>query len=91
MNRTELVSAMAEKAGLSKKDTDAALKAFTGIVSEAMKNKDTIQLIGFGTFGATERAGRIGKNPITKEPMEIAPSLQPRFKASKSLKDIVNG
>lgn len=90
MNRTELVAAMAEQAGISKKDADAALKAFIEITSQAMAKKDSIQLVGFGTFTTAERAAREGKNPTTGEKIQIAASTQPKFKPGKALKDAVN-
>ena len=90
MNKTELVAAVAEQAGLSKKDAEAAVKAFTDVVAEALKAGDKIQLVGFGTFEVTERAERIGRNPKTKEEMIIEASKAPKFKAGKALKDAVN-
>ena len=90
MNKTELVAAVAEQAGLSKKDAEAAVKAFTDVVAEALKAGDKIQLVGFGTFEVTERAAREGRNPRTGEMMSIAASKAPKFKAGKALKDIVN-
>lgn len=90
MNKTELVVAIAEKAELSKKDAEAALKAFTEVVSEELKKGEKIQLVGFGTFEVTERAERIGRNPQTGEEMTIAASKSPKFKAGKALKDAVN-
>lgn len=90
MNKMELVSAMAEKAGLSKKDTEAALKAFTDVVAEELKKGEKIQLVGFGTFEVSERAARVGRNPQTGEEMKIAASKAPKFKAGKALKDTVN-
>ena len=90
MNKTELVAAMAEKAGLSKKDAEAALKAFTDVVAEQLKKGDKIQLVGFGTFEVAERAAREGRNPQTGEVMPIAASKAPKFKAGKALKDMVN-
>lgn len=90
MNRTELVSAMAEKAELSKKDAEKALKAFTEVVAEALKNDDKIQLVGFGTFEVSERAAREGRNPATGETMQIAAAKAPKFKAGKALKDMIN-
>ena len=63
MNKTELVAAVAEQAGLSKKDAEAAVKAFTDVVAEALKAGDKIQLVGFGTFEVSERAAREGRNP----------------------------
>ncbi|MBP3451273.1 MAG: HU family DNA-binding protein, partial [Agathobacter sp.] len=65
MNKTELVAAMAEKAQLSKKDAEAALKAFTDVVAEELKKGEKIQLVGFGTFEVSERAARTGRNPLT--------------------------
>ena len=90
MNKTELVAAVAEQAGLSKKDAEAAVKAFTDVVAEALKAGDKIQLVGFGTFEVSERAAREGRNPHTGEPMPIAASKAPKFKAGKALKDMVN-
>ena len=90
MNKTELVAAMAEKAGLSKKDAEAALKAFTETVAEELKKGEKIALVGFGTFEVSERAAREGRNPQTGEPMTIAASKSPKFKAGKALKDAIN-
>ena len=90
MNKTELVAAMAEKAGLSKKDAEAALKAFTDAVAEELKKGGKIQLVGFGTFEVSERAARTGRNPQTKEEITIPASKAPKFKAGKALKDSVN-
>ena len=91
MNKTELVAAIAEKAELSKKDAEKALKAFTETVAEQLKNGDKIQLVGFGTFEVAEREAREGRNPRTGETMTIAASKSPKFKAGKALKDVVNG
>lgn len=90
MNKTELVAAVAEQAGLSKKDAEAAVKAFTDVVAEALKAGDKIQLVGFGTFEVSERAAREGRNPRTGETMTIEASKTPKFKAGKALKDQVN-
>ncbi|MBQ6132824.1 MAG: HU family DNA-binding protein [Lachnospiraceae bacterium] len=90
MNKTELVAAMADKADLSKKDAEAALKAFTDVVAEALKKDDKVQLVGFGTFEVSKRAARTGRNPQTGAEMKIAASKAPKFKAGKALKDIVN-
>ena len=90
MNKTELVAAVAEQAGLSKKDAEAAVKAFTDVVAEALKAGDKIQLVGFGTFEVSERAAREGRNPQTGATMKIAASKAPKFKAGKALKDLVN-
>lgn len=90
MNKTELVGAMADKAGISKKDAEAALKAFTEVVGEELKKGEKIQLVGFGTFEVSERAERTGRNPQTGMEMTIPASKAPKFKAGKALKDIVN-
>ena len=90
MNKTELVAAVAEQAGISKKDAEAAVKAFTDVVAEALKAGDKIQLVGFGTFEVSERAAREGRNPRTGETMTIEASKTPKFKAGKALKDLVN-
>ncbi|MCR5627102.1 MAG: HU family DNA-binding protein [Lachnospiraceae bacterium] len=90
MNKTELVAAIADKADLSKKDAEKALKAFTDTVSEQLKKGDKIQLVGFGTFEVTKRAAREGRNPQTNEVMKIPASKAPKFKAGKALKDLVN-
>ena len=90
MNKTELVAAMAEKSGLSKKDAEAALAAFTATVADALKAGDKIQLVGFGTFEVSERAARTGRNPQTGAEMVIAASKAPKFKAGKALKDAIN-
>ncbi|MBR1633819.1 MAG: HU family DNA-binding protein [Lachnospiraceae bacterium] len=91
MNKSELVAAIAEQAGLSKKDAENALKAFTDVVSQELSKGGKIQLVGFGTFEVSERAARTGRNPQTGEEMQIAASKAPKFKAGKALKDAVNG
>ena len=90
MNKNELIAAMAEKSGLSKKDSAAALEAFTASVEEQLKAGDKVQLVGFGSFEVKERAARTGINPQTKQPVEIAASKAPAFKAGKALKDALN-
>ena len=90
MNKTELVAAMAEQTNLSKKDIEAALKAFIDVVSEELKKGEKVQLVGFGTFEVSERAAREGRNPQTGETMEIKASKTPKFKAGKALKDMMN-
>ncbi len=90
MNKTELVAAMAAKADISKKDAEAALKAFTDVVGEQLKKGNKIQLVGFGTFEVSKRAKRTGRNPRTGEEMVIPASKTPKFKPGKALKDIVN-
>lgn len=90
MNKTELVAAMAEQSGLSKKDAEKALKAFIEITTDTLKKKGSIQLIGFGTFSTAERAAREGRNPATGATIKIKKSVAPKFKAGKALKDSVN-
>ena len=90
MNRMELVAAIAEKTELSKKDAEKALKAFTDVVAEELKKGEKIQLVGFGTFEVSERAAREGRNPANGQPMQIAASKAPKFKAGKALKDAIN-
>ena len=90
MNKTELIAAMAEQAGLSKKDAEKALKAFTDVVADELKKGGKVQLVGFGTFEVSERAAREGRNPQTGKAMKIAASKAPKFKAGKALKDMLN-
>lgn len=91
MTRKDLITKISEKSGLTKKDSDLALTAFINTISETLKRGDKIQLIGFGTFDAAERAARIGRNPHDGSTIEIPASKSPKFKASKTLKTIVNG
>ena len=90
MNKTELVAAMADAAGLSKKDAEKALKAFTDVVAEELKKDVKVQLVGFGTFEVSKRAAREGRNPQTGKTMSIPASKAPKFKAGKALKDSIN-
>ena len=92
MNRTELIDAMAKKMGDSatKKEAEAALKAFVDVVTEELTKKEKIQLVGFGTFETSVRPEREGRNPRTGETMKIAESVVPKFKPGKALKDAVN-
>ncbi|MDR0221220.1 MAG: HU family DNA-binding protein [Lachnospiraceae bacterium] len=90
MNKTELVAAVAEAAGLSKKDAEKALNAFQDVVKKELKKGKKVQLVGFGTFEVTKRAAREGRNPQTGATMKIAASKAPKFKAGKALKDAVN-
>lgn len=90
MNKTELVAAIAKETELSKKDAEAALKAFIDVVSEELKKGEKVQLVGFGTFEVSERAEREGRNPSTGETMTIKASKSPKFKAGKALKDMIN-
>lgn len=89
MNKTELVTAIAEKAAISKKDADAALSAFVDSIMDEIKNGGKVQIVGFGTFEARTRAARTGINPQTKQTIEIAASKVPAFKAGKAFKDAV--
>ncbi|MDI9241977.1 HU family DNA-binding protein [Fusibacillus kribbianus] len=90
MNKTELIAAVAEKAELSKKDAEKAVKALTEAVAEELKKGGKVQLVGFGTFEVSERAAREGRNPQTGAAMKIAASKMPKFKAGKALKDMIN-
>lgn len=90
MNKTELVAAIAENSGLSKKDSEKAVKAFVDVVTATLKKKQSVSLVGFGTFTTTKRAARVGRNPKTGEEMKIASSVQPKFKPGKALKDTIN-
>ncbi len=90
MNKTELITAIAESAEISKKDAEKALKAFSDVVTEELKKGGKIQLVGFGTFEVSERAAREGRNPQTGKTMKIAACKAPKFKAGKALKDAVN-
>ena len=90
MNKTELVAAISEKIELTKKDSEKALKALIDVVAEELKKGEKVQLVGFGTFEVAERAASEGRNPQTGETMTIAASKNPKFKAGKALKDMVN-
>ncbi len=90
MNKAELISAAAEKAGLSKKDTEKAINAMVDTIVLAMRRNDKVQMIGFGSFEVKERAARMGRNPRTGEEQEIPAARVPQFKAGKALKDAIN-
>jgi DNA-binding protein HU-beta len=90
MNKAELISAVVEKTGSTKKETEKVLKAFEEVVTEELAAGGKVQMVGFGTFDVSERAAREGRNPQTGAPMQIAASKAPRFKAGKVLKDAVN-
>ena len=90
MNKNELITAMAGKTGMSKKDTEKVLRAFEDVVAEELVRGGKVQLVGFGTFDVAERAAREGRNPQTGEVMPIPASKAPRFKVGKALKDAVN-
>lgn len=89
MNKTELINAVAAKAGLSKKDADKAVAAVFASIEEALQGGDKVQLIGFGTFEVKERAARTGRNPSTGAEIEIAAAKVPSFKAGAALKAAV--
>ncbi len=89
MNKAELINAAAEKAGLSKKDTEAVVNATIDVITAALTEGDKVQLVGFGAFEVKARAARIGRNPKTRETIEIPASKVPVFKPGKALKDEV--
>ena len=89
MNKTELINAVAEKAGLSKKAAEAAVNATLSAITEGLKTEEKVQLVGFGSFEVKHRAERTGLNPRTKETVEIPASKVPAFKAGKALKDAI--
>ncbi len=89
MTKAELVAKMAEKAGISKKDAEAALNAFMDAVKEALANGEKVSLVGFGTFEVVERAERKGRNPQTGEEITIPATKAPKFRPGKGLKDAV--
>ncbi len=91
MNKSELIEAIAKEANLSKKDAEAAVNAYTTVVTNALKAGDKITLVGFGTYEVRERAAREGKNPQTGEAIKIAAAKVPAFKPGKGLKDMING
>ena len=90
MNKSELVSAIAEKTSLKKSDAEKAVKAFTEVVAEELKKGDKVQLVGFGTFEVLERPAREGRNPKTGETIKIEASKKVNFKVAKALKDEIN-
>ncbi|OLN28174.1 HU family DNA-binding protein [Desulfosporosinus metallidurans] len=89
MNKAELVSAVAEKADMSKKDAEKAVKAVFDVIEESLAQSEKVQLVGFGTFEVKDRAERTGRNPQTKETIVIPAAKVPGFKAGKALKDAV--
>ena len=90
MNKAELINAIANETGLSKKDTETTINSFVNVVSTALENKDKVQLVGFGTFETRERAARTGKNPQTGEPLNIPASTTAALKVGKALKEKLN-
>jgi len=91
MNKAELISAAAEKADLSKKDTEAALNAALEVITEALVQNDKVQLVGFGSFESKLRAARTGRNPHTGQEIKIPASKAPVFKPGKALKEAIGG
>ena len=89
MNKAELINAVAEKAALSKKDSEAAVNAALEAITGALSDGEKVQLVGFGSFEVKKREARVGRNPKTKEAIEIPASKVPVFKAGKALKDVV--
>ena len=89
MNKTELIAAVAEKTGMSKKDTEAVIAATLGTITAALHEEEKVQLMGFGSFEVKKKAAHMGRNPRTGEAMKIAASKNPTFKAGKALKDAV--
>ena len=90
MNKTELVAAVAAKAGLTKKDADAAVKAFTEVVAEELKKGEKIQMVGFGTFEVAQRAARTGLNPQTKKPIQIKAKLDKHVVGQEHAKKVIS-
>ena len=90
MNKAELINAVAEKAGLSKKDTEPVVNATIDVIAGALADGDKVQLVGFGAFEVKSRAERTGRNPKTKEEIKIPASKVPVFKPGKALKDTVS-
>lgn len=91
MNKTELVAAVAEKSGLTKKDSEKAIAAVIESIIESVKRDEKVQLIGFGTFELRSRAARTGRDPRTNKPIEIPACKVPAFKVGKAFKDEVSG
>ena len=89
MNKAELINAVAEKAALSKKDSEAAVNAALEAITGALSDGEKVQLVGFGSFEVKKREARVGRNPKTKEAIEIPASKVPVFKAGKALNDVV--
>lgn len=90
MNKTELVAVVSEKIGMTKKDTERAISATVDAIAEALANGEKVQVSGFGIFEVKAREARVGRNPRTKETIQIPATRLPAFKASKALKDQVS-
>ena len=91
MNKNDLVAAVSDDSGLSKKDAASAVDCVINVIAHALKSGDEVRLVGFGTFAVTQRAASQGRNPRTGETIEISASKQPKFKAGRALKDAING
>ena len=89
MNKTELIAAVAERSGITKKDAERVMNATVDTITASLVSGDKVQISGFGIFETKEREARVGRNPRTKETIEIPATRQPIFKASKTLKDTV--
>jgi DNA-binding protein HU-beta len=89
MNKSDLITAVSDSTGLTKKDSEKAYTAIFNTIADALKSGDRVQIIGFGTFEVRERAARVGKNPATGEKLDIPAARYPAFKAGKALKDSV--
>ena len=90
MNKAELIAVVAEKSGLSKKDTEKAVNSLVDAVTESLQAGEKVQLVGFGVFEVKKRAARMGRNPKTKEQINIPASSAPVFKAGKAFKDAID-
>ena len=91
MNKSELLTVMAAKSGLSRADAGKPLTTFCDVVGETLRTEGEVQITGFGSFGVSERAARTGRNPQAGETLQIAALRAPKFKAGKALKEVVNG
>ena len=89
MNKVELVAALADRTGLTKRDADRVVDAFCDVVEEALRHGDKVSLVGFGTFEVRERQPRMGRNPQTGEQLQIPATRVPAFRAGKALKETV--
>jgi DNA-binding protein HU-beta len=90
MNKNDLITSVAQHSGLSKQDATKAIDAVLSSIEDTLKSGGDVGIVGFGTFSVTNRAARTGRNPRTGEPIQIAASKQPKFKAGSPLKDAVN-
>lgn len=89
MNKNEFIDAVAVKSGLSKKDTKLAVDAVLDVITDTLAKKDSVAFVGFGTFGVAERAARTARVPGTDKTIEVKATIVPKFKAGKSLKEMV--